>query len=138
MAKNIFEIVERIKKIKSFKTDSEVASALKMSLGALSNHKTRRSIPYDSLSTFCDKEGISLDWLLTGDGEMLKETQPKDPIVNEIVSLLSGMDSSYKRKILKDVAGEKCLQDFEQKMGDSKEELKSSSFKPLPEKKKTA
>jgi hypothetical protein len=68
MGKNIIHIVERIKKVKGFRTEGEVAAALKMSLGALSNHKTRRSVPYEALSTFCETEKISLDWLLTGEG----------------------------------------------------------------------
>jgi hypothetical protein len=66
--KNISDIVDRIKAVKGLKTDSQVAESLKISLGALSNHKTRRSIPYDALSTFCDDEGLSFDWLLTGEG----------------------------------------------------------------------
>lgn len=75
MDKNIFLIVERLKKLKGFKTDGEAAASLKMSLGALSNHKTRRSIPYEALSTFCDEEGISIDWLLTGEGSRMR-TEP--------------------------------------------------------------
>ncbi len=68
MAKNIFDIVNRIKGIKGFKTDGEVASALGMSKTALSNHKARSSIPFENLSMFSESEGISLDWLLTGEG----------------------------------------------------------------------
>lgn len=99
MGKNIFEIVERLKKLKGLKTDGEAASALKMSLGALSNHKTRRSIPYDALSTFCDIKGISFDWLLTGEG---KPEQGKDNLtVSESQVIYNVSEDSELEEILK-------------------------------------
>lgn len=79
MEKNIFEIVDRIRSLKGLRTDAEVASALDMTTTALSNHKTRRSIPYEALSTFCDKEKVSLDWLLTGEGEIKRGERGERP-----------------------------------------------------------
>lgn len=73
MAKNILEIIDRVKKIKGVHDDDEVAAALEMSKGNLSNYKTRRAVPYESLSRFCVREAISLDWLLTGYGPMMRE-----------------------------------------------------------------
>ena len=70
MNKDIFQIVERLQKEGKYNTEGDVAEALEMTKTALSNHKTRRSIPYEALSTFCDKSGISLDWLLTGTGSV--------------------------------------------------------------------
>lgn len=68
MDKDIFQIVERVKNAGNFSSDGEVAAALGMTKTALSNHKARHSIPYDSLSTYCDRSGFSLDWVLTGKG----------------------------------------------------------------------
>lgn len=79
MEKNIFEIVDRLRSLKGLRTDAEVASALDMTTTALSNHKTRRSIPYEALSTFCDNEKVSLDWLLTGEGGIKRGEKGERP-----------------------------------------------------------
>lgn len=71
--KNISQIVDTLKKEFGFVSDEELAGALEMSKTALSNRKSRGSIPYEELSTFCEKKGISLDWLLTGQGHMRRE-----------------------------------------------------------------
>jgi phage repressor protein C with HTH and peptisase S24 domain len=60
------EIIERIKKMKGFSTDSEVASALGLKPQTLATSKMRGSIPFDTIISFCDKENCSLDNLLRG------------------------------------------------------------------------
>lgn len=68
MSKIFFDIVVRIKELQGFKTDQEVASFLKMSKTAFSNHKTRGTVPYEKLLTASKRLGVSLDWLLSGEG----------------------------------------------------------------------
>ncbi len=63
MKVNFLQIIENIKKIKGLKSDTEVATAIGMKIAALSAHKSRGSIPYEALFTFCKKEGISIDQL---------------------------------------------------------------------------
>ncbi|MBF0404945.1 MAG: helix-turn-helix domain-containing protein [Nitrospirae bacterium] len=69
-AKNISQIIERLKETFALRTDTEVAFLIGMTHTALYNHKIRRTIPYEPLSTFCDSKGMSFDWLLTGKGTM--------------------------------------------------------------------
>ncbi|HAK87603.1 MAG: hypothetical protein A2077_01390 [Nitrospirae bacterium GWC2_46_6] len=119
-------------------TLSAFGEILDVSPGYLSEVENgKKALSQDLFILLSEKFNINLNWLLIGEGDA-EMHESSDPIVREISALLEGMDKSFKKKILKDVAGEKCLQDFEHKMGDSKEELKSSSFKPVPEKKKTA
>lgn len=68
MDENILEIIDRIKHVKGLRDDDEVASCLGMTKGNLSSYKTRQAIPFEYLSKFCRQEGLSLDWLLTGEG----------------------------------------------------------------------
>jgi len=68
MEENINRIVDRVKELKHLKSDDDVAKVLEMKKTALSNHKTRKTIPFKNLSTFCDKTGFSLDYILTGEG----------------------------------------------------------------------
>jgi hypothetical protein len=69
MAKNISEIIARLKLVTNEELDANVAKLLGMNENALYSHKNRQTIPYKQLSTFCEKKSISLDWLLTGAGE---------------------------------------------------------------------
>lgn len=78
--KKISDVVEKIKELVDCKSDSEVASALKMSDTALYNHKSRETIPYKNIIAFCEKDRISLDWLLTGEGSKHREESERHPL----------------------------------------------------------
>lgn len=72
--KSFLEILEKIKEVKGFHSDSDVAVALGMSPQALFNHRKRSTIPIEQISTFCSNEKISLDWLLFGVGTRERNT----------------------------------------------------------------
>lgn len=80
MAENILEIIDRIKDRKGLRDDDEVAYVLGMTKGNLSSYKTRGAIPYYYLSKFCRQEGLSIDWLLTGEGPMRRGPVPAEMI----------------------------------------------------------
>ncbi|MFA5352754.1 MAG: helix-turn-helix domain-containing protein [Thermodesulfovibrionales bacterium] len=69
--RSLTEIVELIKKIKNVNTDGEVARLLGLKASTLATAKGRDSIPFSDLVSFCNREKISFNWLLTGEG--LKE-----------------------------------------------------------------
>ena len=77
MIKDIFFIIKQIMDTENATTDKQVADILNVKPNALSNHKLRGSIPYEALITFCDKKKISIDWLLTGEGEMTRNEAEK-------------------------------------------------------------
>jgi transcriptional regulator with XRE-family HTH domain len=64
----ICDIIARIKSVKSIKSDLELARVLGLSRTALAERKRRGSIPYREIFILADKEGVSLDWLLRGEG----------------------------------------------------------------------
>jgi hypothetical protein len=74
--RNLKEIIESIKSLKGIHTDNEVAQLLDIKGKTLATSKSRNSIPFGELFSFCGKEGISFDWLLTGQGPMTRE-EPK-------------------------------------------------------------
>ncbi len=67
------EIIERIKSLKGLKTDTAAAEALGMQRSALAERKRRNSIPREELWNFARREGLRLDWLLTGEGPMYED-----------------------------------------------------------------
>ncbi len=64
MRKSVGEIIETIKTMKGLSKDYEVAEALGVAKGALSNAKRRNSVSFfDELVLFCDRENLSLDFI---------------------------------------------------------------------------
>ncbi len=64
MRKTVEEIIETIKAIKGFTKDYQVADALGVGRGALSNAKQRNAFPFfDQVTVLCERDNISLDIL---------------------------------------------------------------------------
>lgn len=70
-SQNAINILSRIKQAYNMKTDTELALFLGVSQNTISTWKKRDSIDYKLIISKCDK--INLDWILTGDGGMIKE-----------------------------------------------------------------
>ena len=68
-------ILARIKEYYSFNTDTDLADFLGIQRSTLSNWVKRNSIDYDLVLSKC--EHINKNWLLTGEGEMLKSDNEK-------------------------------------------------------------
>ena len=67
-------ILNRIKTIKKFNTDVELANFLGINTSTLSNWYSRNSLDFDILFSKC--EDLPIEWLLTGKGEMLRSGEP--------------------------------------------------------------
>lgn len=65
------KILDRIKSLKSLKTQGDVAAVLGFERTALAQRKRTGSIPYAELIDFSLKERVSIDWLLTGKSQMV-------------------------------------------------------------------
>ncbi len=75
------EIIGIIKSLKNVVNDSDVANLLGTKPKTLATAKTRNSIPFEELTTFCNKEGISLNWLLTDEGPMERGKVSEDQLM---------------------------------------------------------
>lgn len=85
-------ILNRLKEAYNIKKDTDLACLLGISKSTLSNWVSRDSIDYDRVFSLC--EHINIDWLFTGEGNMLRNAehfqalsnnQPQNP---DIISLL--------------------------------------------------
>jgi hypothetical protein len=65
-------VLARLKLITGTSTDSALSSALQISPQTLSSWKGRDSTPYAICIDIAQTRGISLDWLLLGEGPMLR------------------------------------------------------------------
>lgn len=86
------EVILRLKKALNIATDIELANYLGISKSALSNWKARNTLDLPLLFSVCEQ--ISIDWLLTGKGSMLKNSTPKS---TEVV--VKKVDSNSKEGI---------------------------------------
>lgn len=67
------KIIDRILKFKGFKTDVKLAKLWRVTPTAITNWRNRNSIPFKKIITFCEAEGVSLDYIFTGEGEITKK-----------------------------------------------------------------
>ena len=71
IAKDVFflDVLSRMKEVKGYKREKEIAKALNLKQNTLSTYKNRNSIPYEQLVAYCEENGINIRWLLIGEGE---------------------------------------------------------------------
>lgn len=70
MGVNYTDIIERMRWAGKLKNDSAVARTLGVTPQALSNYKKRGEMPTDLVLRFSGIYGLSVDWLITGQGQM--------------------------------------------------------------------
>ncbi|MBI5560353.1 MAG: helix-turn-helix domain-containing protein [Deltaproteobacteria bacterium] len=70
---NYSDIIERMKDAARLRNDSAVARVLGVTPQALSNYKKRGKMPTNLVIKFAAAYGLSVDWLLTGRGNMVRQ-----------------------------------------------------------------
>jgi uncharacterized protein YwgA len=70
--KSANEVLDRLLQVFGVTTDSELCRIIKVNRGTLGNWRVRDSVPYSLCVELAEQKNISLAWLLTGDGEMIK------------------------------------------------------------------
>lgn len=71
-------ILNEIKLYLGFERDTDFAEFLGIKQNTLSNWKARNSIDYDLIISKCEE--INANWLLTGEGNMLKKSTPSQEV----------------------------------------------------------
>lgn len=67
-------VLARLKQITGTKSDASLSSALQISPQTLSSWKGRDSTPYSLCVEIAQSRGVSLDWLLLGEGPILRHS----------------------------------------------------------------
>lgn len=123
-------VLARLKIVTNAATDTALAKALGISPQTLSSWKIRDSIPYALCVSLARERGISLDWLLTGEGSMLRgvsapvaEMAVSNPQEEAILELFRSLGEAGKREIQSAAEEKKRLMDVEQRLKDLTEAL---------------
>lgn len=145
------KIIDLIIKHKGFKTDTKLAKYWGITPTTVTNWRKRNSIPFERIITFCKDEGISLDYIFTGEGEMIRKPEKDgdekddayiykegesddDPEIAGLLSMTREIlksDSDYSSSLAANVRSfhqaiktEKRLQKMETRLSDIEDNLK--------------
>jgi len=94
---DIKSIIERMKQAYNVKTNKELAEKLGTSLSNIDNWKKRNNIPDKYLLLTSQMNGVEYNWLLTGEGEMYKQTENR---VQKARELLNNIENNHKTDVI--------------------------------------
>lgn len=128
--KSLDAVLERLMAVFAVDSDSELARKLDVNRQTLGSWRSRQSIPYALCVNVSEAEGVSLDWLLTGEGAMLRGgsvapavSAPTSPQEDAILALLRSLEESDRREIQSAAEEKKRIRDIEQRLKDLTEAL---------------
>lgn len=129
-------IIARLKEVFSVTSDSSLCDKLSVSPQTLSSWKSRNKIPYANCVEISIQKNVSLDWLLTGRGEMYLSTSTKavdscsscSQITKEVspkalkwLEVFENLDEEGQKNILKDIEKEQQQTELRQELKGLKE-----------------
>jgi repressor LexA len=105
-------ILTRLKSAIKISSDLQLANALGVKPNTLSGWKTRGIADYETIFAFCEKKGISLDWLISGNKPEKSQAKDGIPLVKtEAVAGIGNMSYSIKES---DIQQYYVVPDFKQ------------------------
>jgi len=128
--KSLDAVLERLMTVFAVDSDSELARKLDVNRQTLGSWRSRQSIPYALCVNVSEAEGVSLDWLLTGEGRMLRgdavgnaELSVISPQEDAILALFRALEETDRREIQSAAEEKKRIRDIEQRLKELTEAL---------------
>lgn len=115
------DVMERLQTVFGATTDSALADAMKVNRQTLGSWRARDRIPYDECVNLATEKGLSLDWLLIGEGQMYRGAIPgrlatETPREGTVLTLLRQLPDNDQLEIELVVQNKKRLHDVEQRL----------------------
>ncbi|MFJ5337896.1 MULTISPECIES: helix-turn-helix domain-containing protein [Pectobacterium] len=126
---NEYEVViSRLKEIYGTPSDNALCIQIGVSPQTLSSWKSRNKVTYAKCVETSKEKGISLDWLLTGTGSMLRgSVDSQESTVSRsdltLLELLNQLDPDVRRDLLRGAEEKQRLIDMEKKLQELSDEL---------------
>lgn len=121
-------VLDRLKQVYVVDKDSELAKSLEITPQTLSTWKARDKVPYSICVQISKERNLTLDWLLTGEGQMYKNAPPPEqqlqaltPKERALLELFKELNDKDQREIYQDAEQKKHMSDLEREL----KELKS-------------
>lgn len=70
--KSAADVLDRLHKVFDVKNDNQLGEAIQVNRSTLGNWRSRDSVPYTLCVDVALERGISLDWLLAGEGPIVR------------------------------------------------------------------
>jgi len=128
--KSLDAVLERLMTVFAVDSDSELARKLDVNRQTLGSWRSRQSIPYALCVNVSEAEGVSLDWLLKGEGAMLRGTSTASAASTSnssqedaILALFRSLEETDRREIQSAAEEKKRIRDIEQRLKDLTEAL---------------
>jgi len=128
--KSLDAVLERLMTVFAVDSDSELARKLDVNRQTLGSWRSRQSIPYALCVNVSEVESVSLDWLLTGEGSMLRgvwvaatRSPAANPQEEAILALFRSLEETDRREIQSAAEEKKRIRDIEQRLKDLTEAL---------------
>lgn len=128
--KSLDAVLERLMAVFAVDSDSNLARKLGVNRQTLGSWRRRQSIPYALCVNLSEAEGVSLDWLLAGEGGMMKgnialtsDDVEIDHQENAILALLRSLEESDRREIRSAAEEKRRIRKIEQRLTDLTESL---------------
>ncbi|WP_262239797.1 helix-turn-helix domain containing protein [Serratia liquefaciens] len=113
--------------------DSELARMLDVNRQTLASWRKRDSIPYSICVSLSEERGYSLDWLLTGRGSVMLETQAtanSGDIFSHsdltLLELMNQLDPDVRRDLMRSAEEKQRMIELERKVNELSSELEKN------------
>lgn len=113
--------------------DSELARMLDVNRQTLASWRKRDSIPYSICVNLSEERGYSLDWLLTGRGSVMLETQAtanSGDIFSRsdltLLELMNQLDPDVRRDLMRSAEEKQRMIELERKVNELSSELEKN------------
>ncbi|MFP9470304.1 helix-turn-helix domain-containing protein [Pectobacterium brasiliense] len=121
-------VISRLKEIYGAPSDNALCIQIGVSPQTLSSWKSRNKVPYAKCVDISKEKGISLDWLLTGSGSMLRgsvDSQESSFSRSDLtlLELLNQLDPDVRRDLLRGAEEKQRMIDMEKKLQELSAEL---------------
>lgn len=111
-------VLDRLQRALNVKSDSALSRALGVKRATLGNWRTRDSVPYSICVNVAVEKGISLNWLLMGQGEMFNGAgQSTETLCSnhvKLIALFDALSADQQKEALQLIAEKKRLNDLEE------------------------
>jgi hypothetical protein len=111
-------VLDRLQELFEVDTDSALADAMAINRQTLGSWRSRDRVPYEECVNLAIQQGVSLDWLLIGEGEIHRDADASDPAsrASVVLSLLRQLPDDDQHEIELLAQGKKRLRDMEQQL----------------------
>jgi len=122
---SVRSVLNRLHQVFGVRNDSQLCSALNVNRSTVGSWISRESVPYAICVEIASDKKVSLDWLLTGEGPMLRDQsahapstggEPVNPREQAILELYRALDEDAQREIQSAAEEKKRLKSLEQRL----------------------